>query len=587
MSRTITARRWLRLHVGRRKAIDLAVILVLLTAICAGGVVWRGTWIGRRLLHDWVVKAIEQGSDGVYQVRMGHVHFDWSFPPGIAVDSVSLATHRSVNALRPQPRPGMSLALYRCTISGVHFFTLVANAGLIAESLGCESGNLMVQMPRRTRGGPGRPSPASAKLAFAQRRAFLVVQQSVRLPPYAPKIRIARVMFPRLVLDIRMPRTAIGAIGLELEQLEWNMEGVAIDPSDSTAASRPLFSRRIDLAASNFVTHPDRATAVRVGSLRTSLTDSTLEIRNVSFEPSESGAEFRRGRRHRHDAINLNVGLISAQGIDFGAFVDGQGVRARRIDVDSLRIDVTSDKRLPGGSTHTRHRTPQEWIADLDETVSLDSLVVRNGDVVYREHAPGRVREGVITFARIQAAAANVSHFVGRRTSDELMTLTARAHIQNAGQINIQVAIPLDAPHFDMRLRGTLGAMSAQKFNPFAVPTGALQIENGQVAGGSFSVTVKHGVASGAITPRFNDLSVSITQKGSTGILGNGGIIGGAARGIASFAANKLAMRANNPDNAATAPRIGTISHTFKSSETLIAFLWVSLRDGLLAVIKK
>ena len=587
MSRTITTRRWLRLHLGRRKAIDVAVMFVLLTAICAGGVVWRATWIGRRLLHDWVVKAIEQGSDGVYQVRMGHVHFDWTFPPGIAVDSVSLATRRALNASRPQPRPGISLALYRCNISGVHFFTLVANAGLIADSFGCESGNLMIQMPRRAPAGPGNPSPASAKLAFAERKAFLVVQQNLRLPSYAPRIRIARVMFPRLVLDIRMPRTATGAMGLELEQLEWTMEDVVIDPSDSSAASRPLFSKRIDLAASNFVTHPDRATAVRVGSLRTSLIDSTLEVRNVSFVPSESGVEFRRARRHRHDTINLNVGLISAQGIDFGAFIDGQGVRARRIDVDSLQVDVTSDKRLPGGPIHARHRTPQAWIADLDETLSLDSLFVRNGNIVYREHAPGRVRAGVISFARIKVAAANVSHFVGRRTSADPMTLRAEAYVQNVGQVNLQVAIPLDASRFDMRLRGTLGAMPAHAFNTFAVPTGALQVENGQVATSTFSVTVNHGVASGTITPRFNDLSVSITQKGSTGILGNGGILGGVARGIASFAANKLVMRANNPDNATSEPRSGTISHTFKSSETLIAFLWVSLRDGLLAVIKK
>jgi hypothetical protein len=193
----------------------------------------------------------------------------------------------------------------------------------------------------------------------------------------------------------------------------------------------------------------------------------------------------------------------------------------------------------------------------------------------------------VITFARINVAAANVSHFVGRRTSADPMTLRAQAYIQNVGEINVHVAIPLDAPRFDMRLRGTLGAMPAQAFNTFAVPTGALQIENGQVATSTFRVTVHHGVASGEITPRFNDLSVSITRKGSTGILGNGGILGGAARGIASFAANKLVMRANNPDNATSAPHSGTISHTYKSSETLIAFLWLSLRDGLLAVIKK
>ena len=428
----------------------LGAILVLLAGIVAGLAVWRATWIGRRLLHDWVVNAIAEGSGGVYALRIGQVHFDWSFPPGIAVDSFALATRRAVNAHRPQPLPGLRIALYRCTIKGVGFFSLILNSGLIAKSFGCESGDLMVQMPRRTPIPRGAPSAAPAKLGFEERRAFLVLQQNVRLPSYAPRIRIARVVFPRLALDVRLPRTATGAIGLELEQLEWIMADVVIDPDDSATTSRPLFSRSIELAASNFVTHPDRATAVHVGELRTSLTVSTLQVQNVAFEPSKSGAEFRRGRRDRHDLIKLAVGRITAQGIDFGALVVGQGVRARRVEVDSFRIDVTSDKRRPDFTPGTRHRTPQRWVADLDETISVDSLLVRNGEVVYREHAVGMRISGVITFTGIEASGAHLSHIVGRRTSDDPMTLSVRAQLQRAGRLDLRLVIPLDAPHFDM-----------------------------------------------------------------------------------------------------------------------------------------
>jgi hypothetical protein len=585
VSRTITARRWLRLVFGRRKAIDLAVIVVLLAAIVAGGAIWRATWIGRRLLHDWVVEAIDHGSGGVYQLRIGHVHFDWSFPPGIAVDSFALATRRALNEHRPQPLPGLRIALYRCTISGVRFFRLVLNSGLMARSFGCESGTLMVQMPRTT--VPTTPTAARAKVAFEERQTFLILQQSVRLPSYAPRIRIAQVVFPRLALDIRLPRTATGAIGLELGQLEWRMTDVVIDPDDTTAASRPLFSRTIELAAANFVTHPDRATAVRVGSLRTSLTDSTLAIHNIAFAPSTSGAEFRRERRGRHDIIALTVGSLTAQGINFGALVNGLGVRARRLDVDSFQIAVTTDKRRPDHTPDARHRTPQQWIADLDETVSLDSLQVRHGEIVYREHAVGRTNLGVVTFTDIDVAATNVSHFVGRRTSTDPMTITARARLQNAGRFGLRFVVPLDAPRFDMSFHGTLGPMSALEFNQFVRETDAMMITNGQVAGVAFHATVRNGVALGAITPRFTNLSVRITQHGSGGILGEGGIIGGAARGIVSFAANQLGVRSNNPENPTDAPRVGTISQTYRSKDTLIAFLWASVRDGLLSVIKK
>jgi hypothetical protein len=151
----------------------------------------------------------------------------------------------------------------------------------------------------------------------------------------------------------------------------------------------------------------------------------------------------------------------------------------------------------------------------------------------------------------------------------------------------VHFVVPLDAPRFDMSFRGTLGAMPATSFNPFIRETMPLRLTNGRVVGISFHATVTDGVARGSVTPRYNDLSVAVTQRGSTGIMGLGGIIGGAARGIASFVGNRMKVRANNPDNTAAAPRSGTIRRTFTSDETLPGFLWAGVRDGLLAVVRK
>ena len=560
-----------------RKVVSLAVLGLGAIAIVVF-LVGRASRIANRLLTDWAVATVAEESDSVYQLTLSRVQVNWA-RRRVRVDSIAVATHRGANARRPQSLPGLHLALHGCTISGVHIVTLARGGGLIADSFGCRTGSLLVEMPRS-------PGPAPAERAFVERKPFLVFQRGLRPPLYAPRVRIARVVFPHLAVDVRLPRTARGAIRLQLERLRWSMGELAIDPADTAAAFRPLFSRTIELAANTFITHSDRRTAIRVGLLRTSLTDSTLEVRGVGFAPNGSNAAFTRSRRYRSDLVRLSVGRITAQGIDFGALVAGEGVRARHIEVDSLRIDVTSDKRLAKRPSRPPRRTPQQWIAGLDETLSLDSLLVRHGEVVYREHVAGRAEDGVLTFARIAGAAANVRHFVGRRTTRDPMTLTARAHIQNVGQLDVRVAVPLDAPRFDMTLRGTLGAMPALALNPFVVETRALQIERGEVAGVAFSMAVKNGVAVGTITPRFSDLSVSVTRSGSEGILGGGGIVGGAARGIASFA-TKWRLRANNPDSPAQAPRVGTISHTFTPDETLIAFLWVSLRDGLFLVMKK
>jgi hypothetical protein len=103
----------------------------------------------------------------------------------------------------------------------------------------------------------------------------------------------------------------------------------------------------------------------------------------------------------------------------------------------------------------------------------------------------------------------------------------------------------------------------------------------------TFDATVVNGVAAGTITPRYHDLAIEVTGRGAKGILGGGGVIGDAARGIATFLGNAAEINADNPGDGETVPRTGTIKHTFTPNETLPAFLWASIRDGLFSVMRK
>lgn len=559
----------------RRTVIGVAV----LTALLVGGAWWRAAWIVNQLLRSWAAATVAEKSGDVYRLDVGRVRFNFALRR-VAVDSILVTTNRTLNALRPRPLAALRFAFHQCTISGVHLTTLIRNGGLVAESFGCRAASVAVVVPA----SDGLPDTVGQPRAAP--RAFLAVQQSLRLPSFAPRVRIARSDFPQVSLDFRLQRARAGDARLQLEDLRWRIGGFAIDPADTAAAARPLFSRTVELAAGNFVAQLDSATAVRVGALQASLTDSTVDVRGVAFAPTVSDAAFGRSQRYRRGLIKTTVGRIAVQGIDVGAFVLGQGLRARRVELDSLRLDVMSDRRRASNPQRPRRRTPQGWIAGLGRTVSVDSVVIRHGEIVYRERRGTHPQPGVLTFARLDAVAVNVRHFLGR-TSRDPMTLSATAHLQNVGRLDAHFVVPLDAPRFDMSFRGTLGAMPAASLNPFIRETMPFRLTNGRVVGISFHATVTNGVARGSVTPRYNDLSVAVTQRGSTGIMGRGGILGGAARGIASFVGNWMKVRANNPDDAAATPRSGTIHHTFTSNETLPAFLWASVRDGLLAVVKK
>lgn len=557
----------------RRTVIGLALLAVLVV----GGLWWRATWIARQLLRVDAPASIAEKSGNVYQVAVGRVRFNPA-SRRVTVDTIHVTTNEAANAARPRPRAGVRLSFQQCTISGVHPIKLILRRGLIAESFGCAAVSAAVDVPR---GGPD-----SATSADDAARAFYALQQSLRLPASAPQVRVARIDFPQVALDFRLQR-ARGEARLHLEHLRWLMTDFLIDPRDSTAAARPLFSDTVEIAAAKFVGQLDSVTAVKVEGLRLSLSDSTLEIRGVSFEPSQSDSAFARSHPYRRTLVRTEAARIAVHGLDVGVFLLRQGMRARRVQLDSLRMDIFSDQRRPRNPRRPPRLTPQAWIAGIERGISLDSVVVRGGEIAYREQRARHPKPGVMTFARLEAVATNVRHVVGRRTTRDPLTLNTTAYLQNEGKLDAHFVAPLDAPRFTMTFRGKLGAMPATSYNAFVEETFPMRLDKGRVLGITFEARVTNGVARGTLTPLYKDLAVEVTGEGSKGILGTGGVVGDAARGVATFVGNLTELRSDNPEEGETAPLTGTINHTFTPDQTLPAFLWKSIRGGLLAVVRK
>jgi len=566
----------------RLSRIVLALVMVVLLVL--GAVWWRATWVVNHLLHGEAPRVIAEKSGDVYRLDVGRVRFR-PLRRRIIVDAIHLTTNQEVNAGRPRPRTALRLEFQNCTLAGMHLFTLIAGRGLIAESFGCADIRAAAQVPPPAPAAADQPDSGVAPTAV--RQAFFVLQHGLRLPEYAPRVQVARIDFPHAALDLRVQWARGQMARLELEHLEWHMVDFAIDPADSGTTSRPLFSRKIDVAAANFVARTDSGTtALRVAGFAANHPDSTVEILGIMVAPPVSDSAFARASPYRRSLLKANVGRVVARGLDVGALALGAGLRARRVQVDSLHVDVLSDRRRPPNPRRPIRRTPQQWVADLERNVIVDSVLVRGGEVIYREQRQGHPKPGVLTFARLDATAVNVRHVAGRAAPKDLMTLRATAYVQDVGRLTTRFVAPLDAPSFDMKFDGTLGAMPVTSLNAFIEKTFAVRFDKGRNIGISFDASVTSGVATGSVTPRYKDLSLDVTGRGSKGILAAGGVVGDAARGIATMVENLTDIRQDNPAEGETEPRRGLINHTFTPDTTLPAFLWQSLRGGLMAVLR-
>jgi hypothetical protein len=527
----------------------VVVALILLVAF-----VWRVSAAIGTLFGNWAVDAVAERSGGVYQLALARVRIHW-FRTSVTVDSVRFTTNLEVNRRRTEPLTEVEVALDGCTLHRLRIVDLARGSGLIAHSFDCRKGRVVVN-------GVRRPLDAA-------RAPFLVLRGGPRTPRHVPRLRVDTLEFPDLDVRVRIPH-ARGETQVALRSARWSLADFDMDPADSATARRPLFSRVIELAADSVVVRPDSELALRAAQLRASLTDSTLDAKDLRFGTTLSDSAFARSRPYRRDLVRFRGARARLRGVDYGAVVLGSSLSARHIVLDSLHGEITSDKRRPP-HPHVRG-TPQQWFAALDQPVDLDSVVVHSGEIVYREQRPDRGGPGTLTFAAVEAVAAPLR-------SGKTTTFEATALLQRTGRLDVHFTVPLGAPRYDMAFSGKLGPMAATALNEFLERVYPWKIAKGQIQRITFQATVRNGVATGTVTPLYNDLSIDVTGRGDEGLIGTGGVVGDVARGVANLMA---ASKINETNTAAT----GEITYPFTGRETLPGFVWHSLRQGLLAVVK-
>jgi hypothetical protein len=559
---------------NRRRTI--IVILVLIGVIVAA-LSWRASWISHRLLRSWASSTVRDASGGVYRLDVGAIRFNIPLRR-INVDSMLVTTNEVANAARPRPLATLGIAFRDCTISGLHVGKLILSRGFVAGSLGCKVVNARFVVP------PGAPDTTAAPEAPA---TLMSLQQRIALPSFAPRLEIANIDFPEIALDFHVQR-ARGDSRVQLERFRWSMTGFDLDQSDTASAMRPLFSRTIELAADNLVFHPDSGTILKVSSMFASLTDSTLDAHGFSVGPVASLAEHTREQPFRRKYTTTRVSYVAARGVDVSALFLGRGLRARSVTLDSLMLDVTNDRVLPAKpGAKPQRRTPQQWVADLNRPIRVDSVVLRRSRVNYRLRAAGRNDFGLITFGRINAVALGVNTTVEGAALRAPLRLAFTTMFQDSALLTAQFAVPLRAPRFDMTYRGRLGPMSADHLNQFVEATTQMRIVRGDVTAIEFRATVSDGLTMGTVTPRYNDFTFAVNQEGSTGLIGRDGFWGGVARKVASVSVNWQRIHGWNPGDPRNNPRVGKIRHQFKGEEAIVDYVWYGLRDGLASVLRK
>jgi hypothetical protein len=533
----------------RQPAPFLAIVAVFLLVVVLAFRRWDAyveDGLGR-----WAAGELARQSDSTYRLVLG----DLSFSPlagSIAVDSVAVTTDSARNRRRAVPLPEMQAGARECRVSGLDLVQLVIRRSFDARELACRRVVARLALPSDAQGDSGGVAPSVRQLI---------------LPLGLSSLRIAEVSFPSVGLTLERPGPR-GGSSVALEHARFEVGDLVFDLHTASA-------ERARLEATGLLLRPDTLIEISAARARADFIDSTLHLAAAEHEPAIPEAEWVRRVRVRRDRIHFTLDSLHARGVAYRAFLASGAIGVRALELHGSRLDVLTDRRIPKGAPR-RHRTPQQVAGQTRSPLRLDTVLVSGGAILYRERKPKTERPGVVSFEGVRATIRDLD----LPSTGEPLRIEASARLMGEGPLAARLSVPLDGSDFRYELSGRLGKMPAEAFNRFLSLNEAFEIDGGRVEEIDIRQTMRAGRARTTITPRYRELSVEPTGEG-------GGLIGSVTRGAREFLAQAFVVRSSNPAEEGDEPRVARTVRRYDPTNTWPQFLWFSVRDGLMEVIKE
>lgn len=428
-----------------------------------------------------------------------------------------------------------------------------------------------MRFPPPSRGESGRPKPVTAPLSAGRPTVGAMLRALGR----NMRLDTLDMTMLRVVEEAVTPRDSTVTT---LRRLE--VRGARFDDASSWTTAFPVGP--VTIAAGGFTRRRGEEQFL-IGSFGLDVPAGTASVDSVRIGPDGNDAAFQRRHRYRADRMVLSATRVTLAGMDLPAYLNRGNVLLRRADAGGVELDILTDKRKPAApGRQAAHRHPQQVLRDLGLLLGADTINV-TGEARYREHAKDAARPGVVTFRDLRATLHNLTTDTVRMTDSTPFRLVADARLMGAGGFHLELEMPLLADQFTMRYRGRLGPMPATALNAFASDGAGIRFTRGEIQEIRFDAAVTNGRARGRIAPRWVNLGIELPGLSRR----NTGLFGGLKRAAAKFVANAFMVRDDNTTGGKVPPRNGTIDHRWRPSETLPQFLWNSLSDPLIPLMKK
>ncbi|OKS89533.1 hypothetical protein RG47T_5017 [Mucilaginibacter polytrichastri] len=386
-------------------------------------------------------------------------------------------------------------------------------------------------------------------------------------------IHIGKVMLNDVKLryeNHKGPKVAVS----ELNDLNLNAIDLLIDSATQFDKSRFLYCREMNAELNNYIGQSANGLyKYKAKQLTFSTRTSQLNAYDCSLiatrDPDEFFEHTYRDRFVSHlDSLQLN-------NFDFEIYNKYHTVNASNLILTNGAINIFGNPRTdPRGLKTDKIRTfPNVAIFFLPD-IKIDTVSLHGINASYEEYNLKTKRAGIIKFNRVKGHLYNVTNDSAALVKNNICKIQLNTLFMNKGSLDVDFNFNLTDKLHSYSYNGKLGSMNLPAINPAAKPLASVLITSGRLNSLSFDMHGNSDGATGKVTLLYHDLKVQLLKADTTKLKMR-------HMTIASFFANALIIKHNNPDNDNAQPRSIPVVYQRPVEYPFFKTAWHTLLAGI------
>lgn len=282
--------------------------------------------------------------------------------------------------------------------------------------------------------------------------------------------------------------------------------------SETDQKHRLFFADKFEIVMNKFSYHlGDGLYTIYGKSLYASYLDSILIVDSLQVVPNFSKKEFADQAGRQISRVKIISSKVNFSKMDVKLFFEYNWLVINKVDLSGCAVDVYRDNTML--LQKIKRPSVQNMLKDLPFFVAIDTIEMKDGNIVYQEITPDEIISGKLILNKINAVITGIHNDTVSYTNSSSIKAKITSVLLNKGLFKQSFTFPLKATNELFYSSGTLSAMPLITFNTLIPSSKSLKIKEGQLDSASFSFTGYEDSSNGTMKIIYHDLNVESVNK--------------------------------------------------------------------------